>query len=122
MVEPRIAVESREQYHGKVKGTINDFHLGHFRVVKRDFPRQHNQVIHEEFYSTGIESDGTAPIYCEGLCLRRGLRVKVPEKYLSQTSYALAMAEALKLSKKTGFGVDVKISKDSFSLEKAASS
>ena len=115
MSDPRISLESREHYHGRVKGSINDFHMGHFRIVEYDFPLQPNQVIYAEFSSTGPESDGMAPIFGPS----GSLVARVPQSQLSQVSYSLALAMAMKHLKETGFRVEDRVSGANFLLEKA---
>ncbi|MDP3882098.1 MAG: hypothetical protein Q8Q31_04460 [Nanoarchaeota archaeon] len=114
---PRIAVESREHYHGQVKGSTNDFHLGHFRVVQYGLPGLPIQVIYEEFYSTGFEEDGMAPVYCRGLNSQEKdvLQARVPQAQLSRVSYSLALAVALELSHSTGVKLEDSVNKRDFS-------
>jgi len=103
MDRPIISVESREQYHQS--GNPDQFHLGHFRVVQYDFPKQHNQVIYEEFYSDASKSRNMFPIYSDKFRKPR-LVTRVPLGVLSGVSYSLALESAKRLSRRTGYAIE----------------
>lgn len=97
-------LESREQYHHS--HNPNFFHIGHFRIVKRNIPNNPRQVISHEFY--GVSNKEGFEIYHLDLT-KSGTPEKVgnvaTEVELSSKSYELASLFAKSLAKERALPV-----------------